>query len=1051
MPENILTNFQYSRQQQRYSTLSGTTPTIPVLTGETMTGYTEADNMVLGNFTDTDLLNGEFFINTADDRVFLRSDDRILEFITTGGTMDNVSTTGGTWNPYTNILTYTKSDGVSYSVFIDSFSGLTVNGTLSATTIDGNTILSGGTNINTLFSPILTAANGINITTGNTIELGGILNKTTSISGGTQSLNLGLSTSLLLNHNVYSIQGFQSYTSGSVGVTVTDNPGGRLTKYENPTTRTSYEINPGLFEVKYSGASGVSTLQLNGNYSLTTNTHTTTSTVNSTTATDYTVNSNNFYISPTSGLTTIDSGSDISTSKIIPTFIEDKVTNGTSYSTTKLTAIDLLNKVNNGTGNEIASTISTAQWGVSRTADSGVTNNTITLANDFSVDVNTDGILTLATTGGTLEIDANSSILKRNTNNSRLDLNDSFTSLIGISGNTIITDTGANTVFNGYDGARSLTFTSTGTRLIGSSATQLFINTSGDTTFIDGSSVKSGIEYAADYSANYTNLSLITKGDLDAATSGSSLTASNGINITGGTIQLGGILNQNTVLSGASKDFEIGTSSSQVSIFKINAVQSIEDYTSGGSGLSVNKNPANSIQEYDFELASGTKSAIAQNVGNITTTVSSGTGATRSQLIMTPGVVNILTRLNGSSESGFILDEGLASFKFIDSRVTTKGLEYEADYSTGYTSLSLITKGDLDYAITGSSVNNIYNNNGTVGSGRTVTLTDTLSFSGGGINITGAGTTSGSNTLIIKNEVNLDLLRVLSNGYVGVGTSAPTTYLEVNKDMGTYSPTALPDSQAKIRNPTQQGNGLAGLTFQAAPQDGFFEGVGYIGLVAGNSASYGDMYFGTRSAGGFTEKVRIVSTGEVGIGLTAPTARLQVKGAGSTSATNSLHVQNSSSTTLLKTEDDGGVFIGVAPASSTTAAILARNTSTGEIETRTLASIKPTLSKTFTLEAPTATEDFTIFRTDVAITIVEVIAVSVGTTPSTTYQLKHDTDRDAAGTAVTTSAATTSKTTGDIATASDYTIPANSWIWLETTAASGTSVKLTIDIRYTED
>ncbi len=103
------------------------------------------------------------------------------------------------------------------------------------------------------------------------------------------------------------------------------------------------------------------------------------------------------------------------------------------------------------------------------------------------------------------------------------------------------------------------------------------------------------------------------------------------------------------------------------------------------------------------------------------------------------------------------------------------------------------------------------------------------------------------------------------------------------------------------------------------------------------------------------------------------------------------------------------------------------------------------------MEAPTASDDITIFRTDVDITVQEVIAVSVGTSPSTTYQLKHSTDRNAAGNALTTSAATTSTTTGNVATLSDATIPANSWIWLETTAASGTNVKLSIDIRYTID
>jgi hypothetical protein len=106
-------------------------------------------------------------------------------------------------------------------------------------------------------------------------------------------------------------------------------------------------------------------------------------------------------------------------------------------------------------------------------------------------------------------------------------------------------------------------------------------------------------------------------------------------------------------------------------------------------------------------------------------------------------------------------------------------------------------------------------------------------------------------------------------------------------------------------------------------------------------------------------------------------------------------------------------------------------------------------TKTITIEAPTATENLTIFRTDVAITVVEVIAVSRGTSPSTTYQLKHSTDRSAAGSNLTTSAATTSTTTGNVATLSVPAIAADSWVWLTTSAATGTSVVLTIDIRYT--
>jgi hypothetical protein len=112
---------------------------------------------------------------------------------------------------------------------------------------------------------------------------------------------------------------------------------------------------------------------------------------------------------------------------------------------------------------------------------------------------------------------------------------------------------------------------------------------------------------------------------------------------------------------------------------------------------------------------------------------------------------------------------------------------------------------------------------------------------------------------------------------------------------------------------------------------------------------------------------------------------------------------------------------------------------------------KASLTKTITIEAPTAADDITFFRTDVAITVVEVIAISTGTSPSTTYQLRHHSGRSGGGNVLTTSSATTATLSGDVATLSDATISANSWIWFETTAASGTGVTLSINVRYTED
>jgi len=110
-----------------------------------------------------------------------------------------------------------------------------------------------------------------------------------------------------------------------------------------------------------------------------------------------------------------------------------------------------------------------------------------------------------------------------------------------------------------------------------------------------------------------------------------------------------------------------------------------------------------------------------------------------------------------------------------------------------------------------------------------------------------------------------------------------------------------------------------------------------------------------------------------------------------------------------------------------------------------------TLNKTFTLQEPTATDDITVFRTDEAITIQEVIAVSTGGSPSTEYALKYSTDRSAAGTTLVSATTTTSTSTGDVASLTNANIPADSFIWIETGTVSGTAVYLSLDIRYIED
>jgi len=131
---------------------------------------------------------------------------------------------------------------------------------------------------------------------------------------------------------------------------------------------------------------------------------------------------------------------------------------------------------------------------------------------------------------------------------------------------------------------------------------------------------------------------------------------------------------------------------------------------------------------------------------------------------------------------------------------------------------------------------------------------------------------------------------------------------------------------------------------------------------------------------------------------------------------------------------------------------------TGDPTDLTAAQVKTilgyTLSKSITVEEPGSDEDLSMFFTNKAITITEIRAVLRGSaTPSVTWTLRHGTDRSAAGAeAVTGGTTTTSITTGsDVTSFNDATIVADSFVWIETTAQSGTVDELSITVIYTED
>jgi hypothetical protein len=111
---------------------------------------------------------------------------------------------------------------------------------------------------------------------------------------------------------------------------------------------------------------------------------------------------------------------------------------------------------------------------------------------------------------------------------------------------------------------------------------------------------------------------------------------------------------------------------------------------------------------------------------------------------------------------------------------------------------------------------------------------------------------------------------------------------------------------------------------------------------------------------------------------------------------------------------------------------------------------KPTLTKSLTLETPTGTELFSFFYTPIAITLTSFEHYIKGTT-NVQWQLMWGATADAGGTA-THSTLTTSSTSGvTTVPTTDPDIPADSYLWLDTSAIVDTPTEFHLTVTYTED
>lgn len=101
-----------------------------------------------------------------------------------------------------------------------------------------------------------------------------------------------------------------------------------------------------------------------------------------------------------------------------------------------------------------------------------------------------------------------------------------------------------------------------------------------------------------------------------------------------------------------------------------------------------------------------------------------------------------------------------------------------------------------------------------------------------------------------------------------------------------------------------------------------------------------------------------------------------------------------------------------------------------------------------TIAGPKANDNFTLFRTDVPVTLTSVNALVAGTAPSVTYEIRYSTNRSLPGTLAIIPATATSTTTGNAATIQNQPIPANAYVWLVITSVSGTVGELNVTIAF---
>jgi len=173
------------------------------------------------------------------------------------------------------------------------------------------------------------------------------------------------------------------------------------------------------------------------------------------------------------------------------------------------------------------------------------------------------------------------------------------------------------------------------------------------------------------------------------------------------------------------------------------------------------------------------------------------------------------------------------------------------------------------------------------------------SDSGGKFSVNTHGTGTGTDVFTV--DTNGDSYIA---GGLGIGVTSPIGRLQVG-DYSSGTAEATYPGDIVLQRPQASSQAVGGIEFKLSNSNA---GYGWK-ISALNDAAVGLAFANRSSSADWSDKMYIEASGNVGLGLTSPTARLHIKGAGATNSTSSFLAENSVGTELFQIKDNGDVDI----------------------------------------------------------------------------------------------------------------------------------------------